>query len=244
MSALLFWVAASTAAAESVSVRHVVDGDSLVLSDGRELRLIGINAPEMGRDGAAEQPLARSARTLLAGLIEGRKVRLVYETERHDRYGRVLAHILFTDADGKERSAEEVLLARGLAWMVAVPPNVGWAARLSAAEAAARRANIGVWAEPLLAPIPAERLDRTTTGFRLVTGTIGRFNQSRHVFYFELGPELTILIPREDWERYFVQYGRPEQLVGKRVLARGWVTLHQRGLRLRAAHPAMLTFRD
>jgi endonuclease YncB( thermonuclease family) len=222
----------------------VLDGDSLVLADGRELRLIGVNAPEMGRDGAPEQPLARAARTLLASLVEGRTVKLVYEPERHDRYRRVLAHVMFTDAEGAERSAEEALLARGLAWMVAIPPNVGWVSRLQAAEAEARRAGRGVWQDPGLAPRAAEQLDESATGFRLVSGTIRRLGQSRHLLYFELAPRFTLAVPREDWGRYFTVLGRPEQLVGRSLVARGWVTQHERGLRLRVAHPAMLTFRD
>ena len=36
---------------ETATVRHVVDGDSVILTDGRQIRLIGINAPELGRDG-------------------------------------------------------------------------------------------------------------------------------------------------------------------------------------------------
>ncbi len=244
MGALLFWVAAGSVLADTAMVRHVIDGDSLTLADGREVRLIGVNAPEMGRDGAPEQPLARAARSLLASLLEGRSVRLVYESQRHDRYGRVLAHVLFADADGTERSAEEILLQRGLAWLVAIPPNVGWVARLDSAEAEARRAGRGVWTEPALAPSPADRLNETTTGFRLVVGTIHRLKQSRHSLFFELAPKVTLLVPKDDWERYFSHLGQPERLVGKRVIARGWVTLNERGLRLRVAHPAMLTFRD
>jgi micrococcal nuclease len=244
VGALLFWVAAGAATADSAVVRRVVDGDSLMLADGREVRLIGVNAPEMGRDGAPEQPLARAARTLLASLVEGRKVKLVYETERHDRYRRILAHVLFTDADGTERSAEEALLASGLAWMVAIPPNVGWVSRLQVAESEARSAGRGVWVEPRLAALPVERLGPTTTGFQLVTGTVEHLGQSRYAYYFELAPRVTVVVPREDWARYFANLGNPDQLVGKAVQVRGWVTPHERGLRLRVGHPAMLTFRE
>jgi len=244
VGALLFLALGHARAAEHAIVRHVIDGDSLVLADGRELRLIGVNAPEMGRDGAPEQPLARVARTLLASLVEGRPVTLIYEVERKDRYGRVLAHVLFTDAAGTERSAEEVLLAHGLAWMIAIPPNVEWVNRLQAAEATARETGRGVWSEPTLAAHPAERLDDTMTGFQMVTGTIMRLNQSQHMLYFGLAPRMTVAVPRTDWMRYFQSFGRPERLIGKSVLVRGWLTLNERGLRLRVAHPAMLTFRD
>ena len=54
---------------ETAHVRHVIDGDTFVLSDNQHVRLLGINAPELGKDGAPDQPLALDARTRLKNLI-------------------------------------------------------------------------------------------------------------------------------------------------------------------------------
>jgi endonuclease YncB( thermonuclease family) len=53
----------------SVKVRHVVDGDTLRLEDGRSVRLIGLNAPELGRKGRAAEPFAEAARRRLRELV-------------------------------------------------------------------------------------------------------------------------------------------------------------------------------
>lgn len=55
--------------AQQVVVRQVVDGDTLRLVDGRSVRLIGINAPEIGRKGRTSEPYAEAARRRLQALV-------------------------------------------------------------------------------------------------------------------------------------------------------------------------------
>jgi endonuclease YncB( thermonuclease family) len=276
MGALLLWAVIfptlQAAAPPVVQVRHVLDGDSLVLTDGRQVRLIGVNAPEMNshsrhpgsatapgvalppasmqssRDTSpsldvAEQPLARAARTLLANLIEGRQVKLVFEEERADRYGRVLAHVLLPDANGVEQSAEEILLRQGLAWMIAIPPNTSWVTRLAAAEDEARAARRGVWAEAAYAPVAAEQLSTHDTGFHFVSGSLRAVRETSHGLYLELAPTVTLFIPRADWKRHFRDTSK-QLVLGRRVIARGWLSANGHGLRLRVHHPAMLTWQN
>jgi micrococcal nuclease len=232
----LFWAAVAAAApTETVQVRHALDGDSLVLTDGRQVRLLGVNAPEMS---PVVQPLARAARTLTAQLTEGRRVMLTFETDRADHYGRLLAHVQLPDG----RDLEEILLRRGLGWLVAIPPDVEWVARLARAEADARAAHRGVWSVVSYEPIDAEHLTAGDTGFHFVSGTIRSVHEGAHVFYFDLTPTVSILVPRDDWQRYFADAGHPRDLRGRRIVARGWLTSHDNGLRLRVGHPAMLTW--
>ena len=54
---------------EKATVRYAIDGDTVVLTDGRHVRLIGINAMELGHAGAADQPYATAARGALAKLL-------------------------------------------------------------------------------------------------------------------------------------------------------------------------------
>lgn len=242
VGAFLFvlWLAPA-AAAETAHVRHTLDGDSLVLDDGRQVRLIGVNAPEFGHDGRPEQPLARAAQQRLAALTEGRTVTLVFEQERTDRHGRSLAHVRL--ADGTH--VEEVLLREGLAWMIAISPNVAELARLQAAEDEARRQNRGVWGRPEYRPAPAERLTAKDTGFILLSGTVHALERSAHAYHFRLTARVTLLVPREHWQRHFAAvYGRPQALVGRGIVARGWLTEHNGGLSLRLTHAVMLTLTE
>lgn len=237
MGALFVCVATATAA-ETVEVRRALDGDSLLLVDGRRVRLIGINAPELGGDDKPEQPLARSARTLLANLTAGQRVTLELETEPHDRHGRLLAHVRLPDG----RNAAEVLLRHGLVWAVAIPPNIREVARFSAAEDEARRAGRGVWSEPAFQPIAAAKATARNAGFVFLAGRVAAVRATRHSYNLELAPGVVLTAARKEWWRYFDF--PPEQLTGRALVVRGWLTAQDRELRMRLQHPAMLRFTD
>lgn len=238
-----FVLALLTLPAGAAQVERAVDGDSLLLRGGRQVRLIGINAPEMGRDGAPDQPLARAAQRRLAALTEGKRVRLEPGREEQDRHGRLLAHVYVGDA-----GVEEILLREGLAWQVAIPPNVAHVKRLTAAETGARMSRRGVWAEQAYEPIPAERLTARNTGFHFLSGRVREVRDGSRSFYLELAPRVVVVIPHEHWKNYFAReqgYGRgPHALAGRQVVARGWLTEREGELRLRVGHPVMLTWLD
>jgi endonuclease YncB( thermonuclease family) len=239
---LLFWTlltaATVLAATEIAEVRHVLDGDTVILRNSQHVRLIGINAPELGKDDAPDQPLAARARDRLAQLVRGQRVTLAFERERQDHYGRLLAHVYLPDG----RDVEEILLREGLAWAVAVPPNVGKLAVLLAAENEVRGTGRGVWDESAYAPTPAEQLTAQDTGFRFIEGTILRYQSHRKLIYFDLSPRVALVVTREDWKKY--HHGIPRDWVGRRIVARGWLTDSKGRLHLRVPHPAMLTWRD
>lgn len=226
------------AVADSSEIRHVIDGDTVVMANGRHARLIGINAPELGKDGAPDQPLAREARSRLKSLVEKRRVTLSFEREREDHYGRLLAHVVLPDG----RNVEEILLREGLAWAVAVPPNVDRLDSLLKAENEARAAGRGIWNEPVYVPKSADSLTAKDTGFRFIEGTVLRRAQGQHVIYFDLAPHVALVVPREDWKKYFA--GQSNNWIGRRVIARGWLTESKGRLHLRVPHSAMLTWRD
>jgi micrococcal nuclease len=76
-----------------VTVRRVIDGDTLVLAGGERVRLIGIDTPELARDGRSAEPGAEAARDFLRDAVEGREVTLGFDREERDQYGRHLAYV-------------------------------------------------------------------------------------------------------------------------------------------------------
>ena len=86
---------AATGSTEHSQVTYVYDGDTVKLKDGRRLRFIGINTPEVSRKGKPVQPLAEAARTALQDLLDTHNGTLLlqYGQQDHDRYGRLLAHV-------------------------------------------------------------------------------------------------------------------------------------------------------
>lgn len=217
---------------ETAVVRYVIDGDTCILTDERTVRLIGINAPELGRDGAPDQPLAAAARDRLRALVGGKTVRLAFESEQRDHYGRWLAHLQLPDGT----DIGEQLVREGLAGLVAIPPNVQAVTRLQAAEREARNNRRGLWGQAGFAPQAAAQVNET--GFRLVHGQVTRTGASRKYIYLDLGPRLSLRIEHQDWDRYFT--GRPEAWRGRELEARGWVTRRGDQWFIRIGHPAML----
>ncbi|MBI2070141.1 MAG: thermonuclease family protein [Elusimicrobia bacterium] len=89
---------------EKTKVRRVVDGDTLVLEDGRKVRLIGVDTPELHHPKKPVQYYAKEAKDFVEALVEGKAVNLALDPDntyvKHkDKYGRLLAYVLLPDGD-------------------------------------------------------------------------------------------------------------------------------------------------
>jgi micrococcal nuclease len=126
-------------------VVRVVDGDTILVSlDGRQerVRYIGVDTPETVKPNTPVECYGKKASAFDHRLVDGRDVRLRFDVERRDRYGRLLAYV-YRVGDGLFVNAE--LVRRGYATTLTIPPNVAHAARFRALAAAARAAGRGLW---------------------------------------------------------------------------------------------------
>lgn len=230
---LLFWSTAALAA--PVRVVQVVDGDTVMLADRQLVRLIGINTPELGKDGAPDEPLAAQARERLAALVKDQRVTLIDDEEARDRHGRRLAYLVLPDG----RDVQELLLREGLAAPVAVPPNLRFLPRYLAAAEQARQGRRGLWGHPHFAPREAATL--AEAGFQFVRGTVSKVERRRHDTLVHLAPHFVLVVPHADASRF----GCPlKALRGRRLVASGWVSLRKDTYRMRVHHPAMVRLLD
>ena len=222
--------------AEQVRIRYVHDGDTLVLSDNRRVRLIGVNAPEVAEDGQTTQALAIEARDHLRRLLfsQDNEARAVYGTEAKDRHGRYLANLWLPD--GRSLAAE--LLREGLGWAVAIPPNVRFLDCYRDSEQSARAAAKGVWAHPEHAVREATQLDLRSGGFQLVQGTVVRVNRGGGALWINLQGSFAVRIPAQDLQ----WFGRPpdSSWIGKRIQVRGWLYPVKGEQRVTVRHPSDL----
>ncbi|NDV23561.1 thermonuclease family protein [Desulfovibrio sp. JC022] len=92
---LLF--SAVTASAFEGKVRYVIDGDTFILANNKRVRIAGIDTPEIGRDGKADQYYAQNSKALLNKLILGKRVRIEYAGKGKDRYKRIIGWIYLDD---------------------------------------------------------------------------------------------------------------------------------------------------
>lgn len=222
-------------------VAKVVDGDTLRLTDGRSVRLIGVNAPEMGHQGRSAEPFAVAATRQLEQLVaaSGGRVALLAGAQAQDHYGRSLAHAF--GRDGRNWEAQQ--LAAGLGFAVALAPNTALAGCQFAAEAEARAAGRGLWRRsPVL---NAAQLRRS--GFALLRGRVEAVERNRGGIWLELEGDLVLQVAAQALGQFDER--ALQGLRGQLVEARGWVVDRQRrgALKpgqarwlLRITHPAML----
>lgn len=237
--AFFIWVivASVSSAFEGPVKAAAIDGDTIALPDGSHVRLVGINAPELGKDGAPDEPYAREAQSTLAQAIAHQDVKLELGEQKFDHYGRRLAHVLLRDG----RDVATTLLAQGLAFAIAIPPNIARFSEYARIEAKARAAKLGIWSHSYYRPVNPNQME-SRTGFRLVTGRVQHVNSTRYGYYLWLSDGFVLHVPRAD-VRYF-PHGLLEQFEGHTIEARGWVTSHNGRLRIKIQHPGMLRMTD
>lgn len=209
----------------TIKVQHVVDGDTLRLVDGRSVRLIGINAPEIGRRGKRSEPLAETARRRLLALVKdnGGRVGLRTGRESRDRYGRTLAQVY--GRSGDNLSAR--LLAEGLGLRVAIAPNTRLVACQRQAEQAARTAGRGIWRDS-----PVQRAGALRrSGFALVSGKVSDIQRNRHGIRIEVDKSLVVQVPAKLLRAFPSSF--ISSLKGQSIEVRGWVLDRSRKSRLK-----------
>jgi micrococcal nuclease len=132
-------------AEESTLVERVVDGDTLVISGGDRIRLIGVDTPETKHPTKPAQPFGKEASEFTRRMVEGKRVQIQFDPgETKDKYGRTLAYVYI---DGQ--FLNEMLLREGLARaLLNYPFSAEAKARFRAAEAEARAAHRGIWSLP------------------------------------------------------------------------------------------------
>ena len=127
-----------------VVVRKVIDGDTLDVSGGERVRLIGVDTPETKDPNRPAGCFGTEATRFTSSLLPaGTPVRLVGDAEQRDRFGRLLAYV-YRRADGLFVNAE--LLRRGFAQLLTIPPNVAHTDHFAAIAREARSGSQGLWA--------------------------------------------------------------------------------------------------
>jgi micrococcal nuclease len=230
---------------ETAVVRSIHDGDTVRLKDGRKIRLIGINTPELAIDNKPAQPLAKDARDRLALQIHKHHntVKLVYGKERQDHYKRTLAHLFLPD--GSNLQAD--LLAQGLAIASTYPPNDALSDCYHRAEKAARCSQTGIWLEKTYAVKDIADLDDAAEGFHILKASVKRISKSEKSTNIFLEGGILVGI-RTSELRYFDKTWL-NSLINRTITVRGWLHSKKRaknGLKfyMQLKHPSAIDFSD
>ena len=222
----------------TAQVRTVLDGRTIQLIDGREVRLAGIEVPQQ-HDGAAK--------AALASLVSGRDIALLRLGAESDRYGRVVALVsVDSAAPGVGQSVQRALLARGQARVATNVGDSACAASLLEAERVARAGGLGLWADPYYvirhAEDPAGIL-AVRGRFAVVEGKVLSVRESGATIYVNFGrrwsDDFTVTVQKRNQRNFMAAGLELKKLAGRHVRVRG--TIEERsGPWIEAAAPEQI----
>jgi micrococcal nuclease len=215
----------------SRTVTRVIDGETVALDDGTELRLIGMLAPRAIDVGTAPGTwrMERAAVEALQGLVLGRTIEIRFAGERIDRYGRMKGHVFLASDEGPVW-VQGRLLESGLARAYTLALHRACEPQLLAAERAAREARLGVWAEAAydlrFADDPAALLRHAAT-FQLVEGRVTHVATTRGSIYLNFGQSrrrgFSVSLRLGDRARLGRFQDNPKNLEQAQMRVRGWI---------------------
>lgn len=211
-------------------IAQVYDGDTVLLADGRKVRLLGINTPEVEGRNKTEESGGEEAKRWLSDQYGGARVRLVQDVEKHDKYGRILAH-LFTE---KKQHINLELVRTGLAAVTIYPPNLQYVDALVAAQDDAEKSGRGIWSRPEYVPKQAEQITgKNYRGWQRIVGQVIGMRRTRKFAYLELTDSFEARIELKNLALFPALDGYR----GKTVELRGWLNKSKGRFSMLIRHP-------
>jgi micrococcal nuclease len=181
LAVLLLAFVAWSATAQAELVERVVDGDTIVVQGVGKLRLIGVDTPKLGDSRPDVEQMARAAAEFVQRTAAGKIVRLEYDWQRTDRYGRTLAYAYLPD--GRMLNTEIIRAGFGFAY---TKYPFKYQEQFPAIEREAREARRGLWgdglktARPLSKPVALAIADAAQVSANSETVYVTRTGKAYH----------------------------------------------------------------
>ena len=236
-----------------VTVQRAIDGRTLGLDDGREVRLAAIEVPPApAANEAGPGAGGVRAREALDALTVGDEVSLRRAEIASDRYGRVVAYA-YTVRDGSQFFVQGEMIAAGLARVGDHIGSRGCASELMREERGARAGKLGLWANSYYRMFSADepaKLLAEQGQFVLVEGKVASVRESGATIYVNFGQrwseDFAVTILKRNEHNFIAAGFDPKQLAGRRIRVRGWIEESGGGKspRIDAAQPAQMEFAD
>jgi micrococcal nuclease len=221
------------------TVEKVFDGDTLLLSDGRKIRLLGINTPEVQHFNQAADAGGVEAKQWLTQKLLHQSVRLVTDSETFDKYERTLAHV-YTQSNEHINAS---LVAQGWAALSIYPPNLLFSSELESAQNYAEQHHLGIWNLAAYAPMSMAQLETLAENEQAVRhhwlrlqGRLQHLRYTAKSVYLEFLPHVSARIER----RWLSLFPDLESFVGKNLELRGWVNQRQGAYSMLLRHPSAI----
>ncbi|MPY25872.1 thermonuclease family protein [Shewanella sp. YLB-07] len=225
---------------EQVELEYVNDGDTLTLKDGRLVRLIGIDSPEIDfQSPELSQPYAQEARHFLQRKLQlGQRLNLFFDRKKLDPFGRTLAYV-YTETG---EHLQEILLQMGLAKTHVYQNDYFWEC-FNDVELTARDEKLGLWSHPDYRARSVDELTRDDLNhWGEVRGVVTGFERKGQHLWLILDNKFYIGIPREDSSKFSNILNL--KLLETSVIARGTLYYSYKKWQLIASHPSQISLQN
>lgn len=214
-------------------LEHVIDGDTLIVSPDRRIRLLGLNAPEVSHRQSPAEPGGEKARDWLRNRLGNDQIILEYDQEKYDKYQRDLAYV-FSD----DKLVNTELLAEGLAVLTLRPPNLRYSKQFIEAQKKAERQQKGLWQKARYQPLEAKSLSQIDDyhGWRRWHMTPRKISHGRNYLDLIVNDSLKIRIHQSDLQ-YFPE---TSDWLDEPLEVRGWMSRRGEQYAIRVYHPSSI----
>jgi micrococcal nuclease len=141
---ILILFALSSGASPSFLIKYVYDGDTAALTTGQVVRYLGIDAPEIGHNGEKSEFMALESKNYNLCTVGHSHVRLEFDEERKDHYGRLLAYVFLESGE----MVNALMVKKGLAFVLINKPNTKYLPLLLDCQRKAMSEKVGLWSKP------------------------------------------------------------------------------------------------
>ncbi len=231
--------------AGKATIVEVLNTESLLLEDGRAIRLVGTLAPRTGTRWAQAMGLEDKIMAALEERLLGKEVRLRLGARERDRYGRLLTHVFVGEGD-EPLWVQEALIRDGLAMVYSFADNRDCVRELQQAERAAREAEAGLWEQGVFRVRDAadlDSLDGLLYSFQIVEGRVEDVAESRGRIYLNFGEDwrtdFTATVAPSDRDSFSGSGIQLPDLEGRAIRVRGWLE-RRNGPMIDVTHPEQI----
>lgn len=165
---------------EEAVVMDVIDGDTIILANGKRVRYIGMDTPELNNSSGRSTCYAKEARNKNRELVLGKKIKMEKDISEDDKYGRLLRYIYVDDV-----FVNKLLVEEGYAVAVAYPPDLKYQLQFKEAERSAFDNNLGLWGQCSRQPSDYNSAEIERLKYCVVKGNI---EDGEKIFYYPKCP--------------------------------------------------------
>lgn len=213
------------------AVTEIREGETLILGDGRTIRLANLFTPKRERTGQTSEGRYEMEKEL-AEMVLNKRVELKLTKTKRDRYGRLLAQVMVPGDGGGSVWVQDRLVAAGLARVMAAGDDNTCLAGLIAHENEAREAKRGLWKSGHFA-VRAAAAEDVLAGllhsYEIVEGRVESVAAIRGRTYVNFGADwrrdFTAVIPEKCLQQLTARTPGFDaaKLKGQVVRVRGWI---------------------